>query len=57
MFGFKRLDDSGVLLSVTKWKLVGYLASGVVRWHDFQRLSNDEMAEIVDNPDFRYRMV
>jgi len=50
--GFKRLDDSGVILTVTKWKLVGFMECEVVRWSNFQHLTNDEMADILDENGF-----
>ena len=52
---YKRLDGSGVILSVTKWEVIGFMESEVVRWSSFQRVSNDEMAEIIEEEGFRLK--
>jgi hypothetical protein len=46
-FGYLRLDDSGALLSVTRWRVIGFMESEVVRWLCFQSLSNAEIASIL----------
>jgi hypothetical protein len=50
--GYERLDKSGVLLSVTRWRVIGLMESEVVRWSEYQRLSNKEIAEVMDESDF-----
>jgi hypothetical protein len=47
MFGYKRFDGGGVFVIVTKWEVLGFMKSKVVRWSDFQKLSNDEMADVM----------
>ena len=52
---YKRLDDSEALLLFTKWRVIGFMESEVVRWLVFQRISNNEMADIMDKTGFRFR--
>lgn len=54
-FGYKRLDEGEVFLAVTKWRVLGFEESVVVRWLSFQHISNDKMAEIMDEESFRFR--
>ena len=51
-----RLDDSGVLLAVTKWEILGFMESTVVRWLGFQMLDKDEISNILCEEDFLLRM-
>jgi hypothetical protein len=51
-FGVKRLDNSGVLLMITAWRVVGFIESEDVKWSDFQRLSKNEMFSVVENKGF-----
>ncbi len=46
VFGYKRLDG-GVLLAVTKWKILGFMESQVVRWSSYQRLGIKEIADVM----------
>ncbi len=55
VLGYRRLDDSGVLLAVTKWKFLGFMESEVVRWVGFKKLSKDEMTEVKDDPKFVFK--
>jgi len=55
VLGYRRLDDSGVLLAVTKWKILGFMESEVVRWIGFKKLSKDEIDEVMDESNFVFR--
>jgi len=55
VFGYKLLNGSGVLLTVTKWRFIGFMESQVVRWQNFQRIDNNIMAEIMDEENFRFK--
>jgi len=57
LFGYKRLDDSGILLVVTKWRVVGFMECEVVRWSGFKHLGNDEMVEIMGEEDFIFKEI
>lgn len=46
-FGYKRLDGGSVFLMVTKWEVWGFMESKTVRWLDFQKLSNNEVGDIM----------
>lgn len=52
VFGYMRLDDSSILLAVTKWRILGFMESTVVRWLSFQMLDKHEVGEIVSEGDF-----
>ena len=52
IFCYELLDGSGALLAVTKWKVIGFMESEVVRWTGFQQLSNNEIANIMDEEEF-----
>jgi hypothetical protein len=41
--GCERVDDGGILLTVTKWRVIGFNESEVVRWPRCRRLSNEEL--------------
>ena len=45
--------DKGFLFQNER-RAQGFLESKVVRWSDFERLSNDEMVEIMDEEGFRF---
>lgn len=49
------LDDNQALLVCTKWKVVGFMESEVVRWSGYQKLSNDEMGKIMYDEDFVFK--
>ncbi len=55
VFGYRRLDDSGVLLEVSRWKVIGFMESEVVRWTYFQLLNDDEMADVMDEDRFVFK--
>jgi hypothetical protein len=51
-FGYEMLEKSGVLLSVTRWRVIGFTESEVVRWSEYQCLSNREMGGIMEEEGF-----
>jgi hypothetical protein len=53
--GYERLDDGGVSLVVTEWRVVRFMESDGVSWLGFERLSNSEMACIMDEEGFRFK--
>jgi hypothetical protein len=53
--GYERLDDGGVSLVVIEWRVVGFMESDGVPWLGFERLSNSEMACIMDEEGFRFK--
>ncbi len=57
MFGYRQLDSDQVLLVYTKWKILGFMENEVVRWKDFQKLSNNEIVKILDESDFVFTQV
>ncbi len=52
---YKRLDDSSVLLLVTKWRVIGFMESEVVRWSGFQLLSSYDVANLMDEDNFVFK--
>ena len=50
VLGYKRLDGR-VLLVVTKWEILGFMESEVVRWSQCRLLSNKEMVDIMEERD------
>ncbi len=53
--GYKHLDGSGALLAITRWRVIGFIESEVVRWQTFQRIDNKIMAELMGEEGFRFR--
>jgi hypothetical protein len=53
--GYERLDDGGVSLVVTEWRVVRFMESDGVPWLGFERLTNSEMARIMDEEGFRFK--
>lgn len=51
VFGYKRLDGQ-VLLAVTKWRILGFTESEVVRWSEYQHLKSEEMARVMEEEGF-----
>ena len=52
LLGYRRLDGSGVFLTVTKWRVLGFMESEVVRWSEYHLLSNKEMVDIMEERNF-----